>query len=723
MKFLKKSITTKIIIHILLFTFGCILVLSSCNFARFINRYPSKTTSSYDTDYFHAKYLKYIERVAEYIQYAERGYVVDTSHVYENSYLDSILSMEDTLDSQSSSNLTESSISSVENDYSDQDSFEYYNYKLNIESTNFVYYVENLSTGKTYYSPYLDKIAEDKDKISEYLKKIGDSKAYLVLNTKSSRYVTNIDSSKGYMTSDNISWVIDCITGSLNNAKGETNNQYLVYTCLIDDLPYQDDFSTNYKVFEDLYHNYSISLYIIPTSFLIFILLFTLSAYVSGYTKKGNDPTILSIDKIDTDVFIIIIIITILLLKKLFLSTLSILIDTKFYRNLDLKVLMNYISLYPVIMIGVYSIIRRIKTNTIITNTLLYKILVKLKTLLVTFIKHRSVTYQLGIFFVLFIVVKLIATIFLFKGGNNGVFLYYLISITEYIVTGYLILKIAAQYSVILTETKKITEGDLNHKIPEEELTSSSLQKLGTYINNIGDGLSVAIDEKLKSERLKTELITNVSHDIKTPLTSIINYVDLLKKEKIDNERALSYLEILETKSWRLKTLIEDLVEASKASSGTINLNLERLNIVELIRQSAGEFEDRLSSRNLDIILNISEEPIYILADGRSTFRIIENIFSNVNKYALSGTRVYVDVVKTESKVSVSVKNISANKLNIDSNELMERFVRGDLSRNTEGSGLGLSISKSLAALQNATFDIVLDGDLFKAIVTFTTID
>jgi signal transduction histidine kinase len=195
--------------------------------------------------------------------------------------------------------------------------------------------------------------------------------------------------------------------------------------------------------------------------------------------------------------------------------------------------------------------------------------------------------------------------------------------------------------------------------------------------------------------------------------------VDLLKKENLQNEKAAEYLDILSAKSWRLKTLIEDLVEASKASSGTIPMNLECLNLVELVRQSIGEFEDRFLDHNLETILTIAEEPIYIIADGRSTYRIIENIFSNVNKYALSGTRVYVDITADEETVTVSVKNISSDKLNITSDELMERFVRGDISRNTEGSGLGLSIAKSLAGLQNAVFDIYLDGDLFKAVVSF----
>ena len=270
--------------------------------------------------------------------------------------------------------------------------------------------------------------------------------------------------------------------------------------------------------------------------------------------------------------------------------------------------------------------------------------------------------------------------------------------------------------NVVIEGTKKIADGDLNSKILDKELTEPS-KTIAKSINRIGDGLSNAVEEKIKSERLKTELITNVSHDIKTPLTSIINYVDLLNKENLRNEKANSYLAILTEKSWRLKTLIEDLVEASKASSGALTLNLERLNIIELIKQALGEFNDRFTDNNLETVFQVTEENIYILGDGRSTYRIIDNLFSNVNKYALKNTRVYIDIECNEKFAIIEVKNISANKLGIRGDELMERFVRGDLSRNSEGSGLGLSIAKSLTTLQHGDFDIVLDGDLFKAIV------
>ena len=243
--------------------------------------------------------------------------------------------------------------------------------------------------------------------------------------------------------------------------------------------------------------------------------------------------------------------------------------------------------------------------------------------------------------------------------------------------------------------------------------------EMAMYIDDIAGGLSNAIAQNMKSERLKTELITNVSHDIKTPLTSIINYVDLLKKEKMPNEKATEYLMILDNKSQRLKKLTEDLVEASKASSGNIKLNMEKLNVKELIKQVSGEFVDKFKERGLEEIISFPEEDISIKADGRYMYRVLENIYSNVAKYALENTRVYLDVIKNQHTVVIQMKNISKQELNISADELMQRFVRGETSRNTEGSGLGLSIASSLTELQGGQFHIYLDGDLFKVTIGF----
>ena len=268
---------------------------------------------------------------------------------------------------------------------------------------------------------------------------------------------------------------------------------------------------------------------------------------------------------------------------------------------------------------------------------------------------------------------------------------------------------------------RDIYEGKENVVIESRDL-ERSLKEMAEYINDIAQGFSNAIDKSLKSERMKTELITNVSHDIKTPLTSIINYVDLLKKEEMPNDRAKEYLEVLDNKSQRLKRLTEDLVEASKASSGNIKLNMEKLNVKELMKQISGEFEDKFQDRKLELNLSMSEKDCFIQADSRYLYRVLENMYGNVVKYALESSRVYVDIVPIEDKIQIQIKNISKEKLNISAEELMQRFVRGDSSRNTEGSGLGLSIAQSLTELQGGKFSIYLDGDLFKVIIEFNKV-
>lgn len=277
---------------------------------------------------------------------------------------------------------------------------------------------------------------------------------------------------------------------------------------------------------------------------------------------------------------------------------------------------------------------------------------------------------------------------------------------------GSILLKLLLDYKKILDGAKEITQGNLDKKI-ELNRTVPMLQELATTINSMGTGLERAVGESVKSERLKTELITNVSHDLKTPLTSIISYIDLLKGETIENETAKEYIEVLDERSHRLKQLVEDLVEASKAVTGNLNAELNVLSLDELVGQAIGEYTDRLKESNLTIVMNHVEET-WVLADGRHMWRIIENLLSNVCKYAMPGTRVYVEVGHNEQFGFCTVKNISREPLNIEASELTERFVRGDSSRTTEGSGLGLAIAQSLANLQQGNLGISIDGDLFK---------
>ena len=281
-----------------------------------------------------------------------------------------------------------------------------------------------------------------------------------------------------------------------------------------------------------------------------------------------------------------------------------------------------------------------------------------------------------------------------------------------------LFLREGVQRNVIMDGIRRISGGDLEYEINLDELKGDN-KAMGEAINTISEGLHHAVDGSMKNERLKADLITNVSHDIKTPLTSIINYVDLLKREKLENERVKGYIRVLDLKSQRLKQLTEDLVEASKISSGNITLQMSRLNFVELVYQTAGEFNERFEARGLTAVTKLPREPVVILADGRRIWRVIDNLYNNAAKYAMENTRVYVDMEVTGSRVAFSIKNISEQPLNIDASELTERFIRGDVSRSTEGSGLGLSIAQNLTTLMGGTFDVYLDGDLFKVTVTF----
>lgn len=280
------------------------------------------------------------------------------------------------------------------------------------------------------------------------------------------------------------------------------------------------------------------------------------------------------------------------------------------------------------------------------------------------------------------------------------------------------IIKFARDCSKLEKKLEEMKNGDNSVPLNIDDFTLK-FKDTAQNINNISEGIEIAVQERMKSERLKAELITNVSHDIKTPLTSIINYVDLLKKEKIENEKAKEYIFILENKSQRLKKLTEDLVEASKIQTGNVSLKKEKINVELLIKQAAGEFEDKFSKKGLDTIIESDKNEVFILADNRYMYRIIENLFSNISKYAMENSRVYIDIKTIKDKVNICIKNISKEKLNISSDELMQRFVRGDSSRTTEGSGLGLSIAQNLTTIQGGTFNLVLDGDLFKVEIIF----
>ena len=375
------------------------------------------------------------------------------------------------------------------------------------------------------------------------------------------------------------------------------------------------------------------------------------------------------------------------------------------------------------------SFATRIKLRTLIKNTVIYRILS-------FFSKYfkRFAKWLRFLFTNLSLVKK---TILILCGVAVVEFIMVLFALLEYYHLPELLVLILAfvslvffvaaiYFAIILQKIKqggeKIAAGDLHYKINTEYMYGD-FEGFCQSLNNINSGLQTAVNEKMKSEHFKTELITNVSHDIKTPLTSIINYVDLIKKEDPQNETVKQYIDVLDRQSGRLKKLVEDLMEASKASTGNLAVELAVCDVGVLLGQTLGEFQEKLEKAELIPILNQPEESVKIMADGRHLWRVFDNLMNNVCKYAQSHTRVYLDVKKENSKAVITFRNISKYQLNISSDELMERFVRGDSSRNTEGSGLGLSIARSLVDLQGGEMNLSVDGDLFKVTVSFDTVE
>ena len=374
-------------------------------------------------------------------------------------------------------------------------------------------------------------------------------------------------------------------------------------------------------------------------------------------------------------------------------------------------------------LIGYLSLVRRIKAGTLWKNSLIRKVLKwigKCSGKLADFARafSRNTAEKIKVLLVggafLFLQFLIIGCVF----SGAGVFLLALMAVDVAVMI--FAIRKADGLDLIMDGLKKISDGELQYKIKTDTLTGKQ-KVMAEYINNIGSGLDAAVENSLKKERMQTELITNVSHDLKTPLTSIINYVDLMKRENPTDPKIQEYLRILDEKSQRLKVLTEDVVEASKASTGNIKLEMNDIDFVEMVQQVIGEFEEKFKEKNLTMMVHFTDEPSIIYADGQRMWRVLENVFGNVVKYAMEGTRVYAEISNRNKKVTFSLKNISAQPLNISADELTERFIRGDVARNTEGSGLGLSIAKSLTELQGGEFKLHLDGDLFKVMITFAT--
>ena len=391
-----------------------------------------------------------------------------------------------------------------------------------------------------------------------------------------------------------------------------------------------------------------------------------------------------------------------------------------------LERMLRAVLIYGCCMISAFSLLRRYKCRTLWSGSTACQ----LKKNLELYFTDRSFSWRLlcvysGFIGAHLLLLGLMAAAFHFRiyAAAKAALLLLLagLCILDYLVFHKLFC-ISGQHDRIADAIAKIAGGDTSYQMDLQGLSGKELQ-MGKMINSIGTGLEQALQEQVKSERLKADLITNVSHDIKTPLTSIINYVDLLKREKLPGEKVQEYLNVLDQKSQRLKNLTEDLVEASKASSGNVKLEMATLDLVEMIWQTNGEFEEKFAQRQLELIAALPAQSILIHADGRHLWRVLENVYNNAFKYAMEHSRVYTEVIQKENHVFFTIKNVSESPLNVQGSELTERFVRGDVSRTTEGSGLGLSIAQSLTRLQGGTFEILIDGDLFKVQIGFEVVE
>ena len=505
-----------------------------------------------------------------------------------------------------------------------------------------------------------------------------------------------------------------------NNPYNSTDN-YLIIGL---DTSYKanDDYSQAVTAYNRSRDSFVKGMYFVGAGLAGCLLTLIFLVLASGHESLGDRTiTLYPFDKLKTEFMLLIMgLVTAVSVKyaaPIVAKILHLLVEIAYWDRANRIVMFG--SIYFCGLLTVFSLIRRYKAETLWSNSCLNQV--------TEMLSESTFKYRLTLSYIFYLGCNVFAitfgAFFILKSGQKVVqsipfVTLMLLWVIGNLVVFYYLYNNAEQQDRIHESIEKLASGETSYKTDVSKFSSLEAE-LAEGLNRISDGLETALAEQVKSERLKADLITNVSHDIKTPLTSIINYVDLIKREQIEDPKILKYLEVLDQKSQRLKTLTEDLVEASKASSGNIKLEIADIDIVELVQQTNGEFEDKYAIRHLELISTFPNEVILIEADGRRLWRVLENLYNNAFKYAMENTRVYVGVEDMGAEVVFSIKNISTSPLNFNPDELTERFVRGDVARTTEGSGLGLSIAKSLTELQGGKFLITIDGDLFKAEVTF----
>ena len=599
------------------------------------------------------------------------------------------------------------------------------------------------------YNKYGYAISEKKvndSAVEAFVREISENFDYYVekYDAKTKSYVS-LAESKNYTEDSDYPLVKKYGIGDITNADNRrifegdafenSNAAYIVHVG-VNEPTINDDtqFYQRYQVYKMVkpYTENAVT-YTVASAAVILILL-VYETIAAGHTKEEDGIHLSWIDRIPFDVFTFVMILVgccICLIGSELLSSISYMM---FYEaSMDfveagLPLIAFVILLALVVYVYYISFVVRIKSHTLISNNVIVKaiqfVYYPVKKVIVEFYDaycHSSEVWKKVIVGLICISFVLLLIFFVTVAEVGEVFfeLFIVILMLAMLYGVWILIKINADTKTLLTAAEKLANGELDYRISEEALNRlhGPFYEHAKNLNLISEGMKKAIENELKSERMKAELITNVSHDIKTPLTSIINYVDLLSKPH-EEEKTEEYIDVLQRQSQRLKRLTEDVVEASKASSGNIQVHMDVVSIKEIIEQASAEYEERLKEKNLLLITKIPEEKIEVDADGRLLWRVLRNVFSNASKYSMDGSRVYIDVVEDGENVITTIKNTSKNQLNITEEELMQRFVRGDSSRHTEGSGLGLNIAKSLMDLMQGSFEIQIDGDLFKSIIT-----
>ncbi len=495
----------------------------------------------------------------------------------------------------------------------------------------------------------------------------------------------------------------------------------------------KDNYTRAYKLTEFAY-SMQYAIYVVGgISFILSLVYFVFLISSAGHKKGYNGIKASWITKIPFDLLTLVLFIAevsgIVLLIAIFEETI--------FGLAIIPILFIIVAVLISVLLGwCMSLATRIKLGKWWKNTVIYRLIEIAKRLLKFLLKKLKVLFKLFFKFLskvplvwktLFIVVGVSVVNFILTKEAydyycaNFNYLYFLVWAIFSTVVGVAVLYCSIVFKKLQEASKALSDGDLSYQVDTSKMFGD-FKKYGESINSISKGMAIAVEERMKSERMKTELITNVSHDIKTPLTSIINYTDLISKEPCNNKKINEYSLVLLRQSERLKRLIDDLVEASKASTGNLEVHLAPCEANILLTQIVGEYIEKIQNKNLELIATQQEDSIMIMADGRRLWRVFDNLMNNICKYSQGGTRVYLSLEKQENDAVITFKNTSRSSLNISADELMERFVRGDSSRNTEGNGLGLSIAKSLTELQNGKLELFIDGDLFKVILKFPVI-